>query len=330
MNKMQVFIVVVTGIALGFASSAWSQPTAERTLPEQGYLPDVPVMVSIQVTGDPGEAVVVETPPGDWAISDVHLGGTVDEGVITWSVRLLSSKRPKTVAYWTTPPPKASGEAIFSGRVDDLEIGGMSELALNEPRPLGIFQNHLDIGAVEPPGEAAYESETGEYTIQCCWNEIYEYHFVYKELSGAFTLRGRIRAEGNNPANAGFIIVADDLKVSSSYFSAWVEVRKRAYSMWVQHPGNPGQYYSRLAPPSDNYEGFFEIVRVGNVCEAYYIDPGTGEPIQFDTQVIDLVDPVYVGIGAWAAPPYDEPVLAYFNDLKLEIASSAQDWELYR
>ena len=32
-------------------------------------------------------------------------------------------------------------------------------------RPIGIFEDHFDFGTPDPPGDATYNSETGEYQI---------------------------------------------------------------------------------------------------------------------------------------------------------------------
>ena len=80
-------------------------------------------------------------------------------------------------------------------------------LALNvsaqEPvKPVGIFENHMDIGNPEAPGDATYDSETGEYIVE--GSEGIDYgagntkehsHFVYSEVIGDFRIIAKIYAE---------------------------------------------------------------------------------------------------------------------------------------
>ncbi|MFH1741215.1 MAG: hypothetical protein ABIH23_19605, partial [bacterium] len=92
MKRIQAFIVVVMGIVLGFASSAWSQPTAERTLAYPEYWPGMPVRVTITLSAGTGTVSVVETPPAGWTISHLNpITGTVGEGSITWDARLSAA-----------------------------------------------------------------------------------------------------------------------------------------------------------------------------------------------------------------------------------------------
>ena len=91
---------------------------------------------------------------------------------------------------------------------------------LTNPEPsqpsIGIFDNHSDIGDVGMPGNATYDSETGEYVITGSGigsPETYYQaaaHIVYKEITGSFTIKANMRVEGSGSA-ASSIGIYDSL-----------------------------------------------------------------------------------------------------------------------
>ncbi|MFH1743366.1 MAG: hypothetical protein ABIH23_30535 [bacterium] len=125
MKKARIFVAAFIFTGVGLVLGASAQVTAVRTLPEHGYLPGVQVDLSIEIAGEPGTVTVVETPPEGWTISGLRRGGRVENGVITWSVTFA---RPVTLSYSVTPPATATGDAVFSGKAGDIEIGGMTTL----------------------------------------------------------------------------------------------------------------------------------------------------------------------------------------------------------
>lgn len=62
----------------------------------------------------------------------------------------------------------------------------------NAQKPVGIFQNHADVGNTRP-GNAHYNTESQEYTIEGSGNNIWfnhdGFHYAYTELTGDFIVR---------------------------------------------------------------------------------------------------------------------------------------------
>ncbi|MFH1741610.1 MAG: hypothetical protein ABIH23_21600 [bacterium] len=152
MNRARIFIAIFLFVGFGFVVSASAQVTAVRTLPGEMYLPGERITITIEVTGDPGAIIVLETPPADWSIRALG-GGQLSEGVITWNLESFDGST--TLKYYATPPSTATGEALFSGVVGDQEIGGMSRVTAYEvpadvrlphttgPYEIGTFLVHL-------------------------------------------------------------------------------------------------------------------------------------------------------------------------------------------
>jgi TolB protein len=65
---------------------------------------------------------------------------------------------------------------------------------------VGIFDGHGDVGQVRRAGSASYDAQRQEYVIsgsgQNMWNDRDDFHFVWKRISGDFTLSTRARFIG--------------------------------------------------------------------------------------------------------------------------------------
>jgi hypothetical protein len=72
--------------------------------------------------------------------------------------------------------------------------------AVQAPSPVGVFDGHGDVGHVQRPGSASYDRQRQEYAIagsgQNMWDDRDDFHFVWKRLSGSFTLSARARFIG--------------------------------------------------------------------------------------------------------------------------------------
>jgi len=72
--------------------------------------------------------------------------------------------------------------------------------AVQAPSPVGVFDGHGDVGHVQRPGSVSYDPQRQEYVIagsgQNMWGERDDFQFVWKRLSGNFTLSTRARFIG--------------------------------------------------------------------------------------------------------------------------------------
>jgi regulation of enolase protein 1 (concanavalin A-like superfamily) len=88
---------------------------------------------------------------------------------------------------------------------------------------LGIFSSHADIGKVLKPGSAAYEPARAEYLVAGgganMWFTNDAFYFVWKEISGDFTLTADVRWPGTNgnPHRKACLVIRQSLDPGSAY-----------------------------------------------------------------------------------------------------------------
>src|SRR5271170_8454390 len=73
--------------------------------------------------------------------------------------------------------------------------------------PVGIFQNHLDIGNPKHPGSARYDETTQNYYLRGSGYNIWfnrdEFQYVYKKISGDFILTANFEFAGDTAGATG-------------------------------------------------------------------------------------------------------------------------------
>ncbi|MBE3111070.1 MAG: hypothetical protein IMZ46_11270 [Acidobacteria bacterium] len=95
--------------------------------------------------------------------------------------------------------------------------------SLGAREPVGIFDQHGDIGAVKIPGSAVYDAAAQEYTVRASGSNMWfgrdEFHFVWKKLSGAFILQARVEflSKGVDPHRKVGLIVRSSLDPGSPH-----------------------------------------------------------------------------------------------------------------
>jgi TolB protein len=88
---------------------------------------------------------------------------------------------------------------------------------------IGIFSDQADIGSVAKPGSAEFDPAKGEYLIagggDNMWSTNDAFHFVWKKMSGDFTLTANISLVGTNgnPHRKACLIVRQSLDANSVY-----------------------------------------------------------------------------------------------------------------
>lgn len=284
------------------AEASVSDVKIETTVPGAGlrsfsitdpvYIGGDPITVTITVGGGSGALTVTETPPSGWAISAISDGGTATGGTITWKLNAA-----KKITYVVTPPAGATAAATFTGKVDSTLTAGSNSLVA--PSPIEIFDNHLDVGAVGAAGAAEYDKTLKRYIVSGSgadiWDTADEFHFVYKKLSGAFSLEATLFAyndTGTNEWSKAGIMVRDELTAGSSHLMAIVRGSDAQYDSQWRAAANSSSGDSGLKTASS---GQVRLVRSGSTVEAFYLaDDGTWT--KDTTQTIALADPVYVGL----------------------------------
>ncbi|MBI1390673.1 MAG: hypothetical protein GC154_19760 [bacterium] len=283
------------------------------TLEDPVYTPGVAIPVSITVGGSDGAITLTETPPAGWAISGISNGGTASGGKITWNLTGAA-----TVSYTVTPNAGATGVGTFSGTAGGSNVLGAS--SISEPEPLGDFDNHLDVGGVGAPGSAEFAG--GTYTVvgsgADIWGNADEFHFVYKKLTGDFSIEGTVYAYNDTGTNewskAGFMI-RDNLTAGSSHMMAILRGSDLQFDSQWRTAQDTSSGNNALVPAGPEN---IRVTRVGYNVITSYQNPDTGEWVQDGSTVLHIDDPVYVGM---VCTSHDDGLLAVgeFTNVKLTL-----------
>lgn len=96
------------------------------------------------------------------------------------------------------------------------------------PASLGIFEGQSDVGAVTPPGTAAYDAASGTYTLTAAganlWSTTDAFHFLWKKMAGDVALTADIEfpaAPGeHSPHRKAVLIFRESLAADAAYADA--------------------------------------------------------------------------------------------------------------
>ena len=89
--------------------------------------------------------------------------------------------------------------------------------------PLGVFENHQDVGTVLHAGSAEYDATTGAYTLagsgENMWFTTDDFQFVWKKASGDAALTADISflSQGGNPHRKAVLMIRQSLAADSAY-----------------------------------------------------------------------------------------------------------------
>jgi TolB protein len=100
--------------------------------------------------------------------------------------------------------------------------------ASSEPAPPGLFEGHQDLGRVARPGSVQFDPAHGAYTVagggENMWSTNDAFHFVWKRVSGDFSLAADIRwlGTGGNAHRKACLLLRQTLDPDSAYADAAV------------------------------------------------------------------------------------------------------------
>jgi len=181
-----------------------------------------------------------------------------------------------------------------------------------------VFESHGDLGVTPKPGAFEYDAAKSEYRITgggaTIWGTQDGLHFVWKRLSGDFTLTADIQflGTGGAPHRKAVLMARQDLTAGSVYADV---ARHGDGSTALQFRPTPGavtqEVMSSVTAPVR-----IRLERRGNRFTAAAGKPGE-ELTSFGPQTVELSGPVYVGIGVCA---HDANALqtVVFSNVRLE------------
>lgn len=188
---------------------------------------------------------------------------------------------------------------------------------------LGLFEAQSDVGSVTPAGTGAYDRNSDSYTITAAganlWGKEDAFHFIYKKMSGDFTLTADITwppvtyGHEPNPHRKALLMVRQTLDADSPYVDVaphWVGLT--ALQVRPEKGVTTGDIELNIDRP--------QTVRLEKRGDALImLISQHGEPLHQvgATTTLHFTEPFYVGLGLTAhdAATTDKVV---FNHVKLE------------
>jgi TolB protein len=176
-------------------------------------------------------------------------------------------------------------------------VGAISTARAADPAsPVGVFDQHGDIGGVGIPGTATFDRDSQEYALSSSgtnmWGDHDEYQFVWKKLTGDFILQASTEFLGapSDPHRKMGLIVRASLDPNSPHVNACRHGGGLAALQFRKSPGAPTEEIHLALEAPD----VLQLERAGGkftMSAAHF-----GET--FSSQEVDAVlpDEVYVGI----------------------------------
>jgi TolB protein len=166
-----------------------------------------------------------------------------------------------------------------------------------QSKPLGIFEQHADVGAVKTPGEVKYDSNRQEYTISGSgtnmWQGTDEFHLVWRRMKGNFILstRARFIGKGVDPHRKVGWIIRKSLEPNSPHVTAVIHGDGRTSLQFRRENGAITE--EKIFP--FNGADVIQLQRKGNKYTASMAQ--FGDPLR-NEEIADIAlgDGVYVGL----------------------------------
>jgi hypothetical protein len=193
-----------------------------------------------------------------------------------------------------------------------------------------LFVSEGDIGVTPKAGSMQYDAGAGDYRVTGgganIWGTADAFHFVWKRLSGDFTLTADVHFLGSGTVahRKAILIARQDLTPGSAY--ADVALHGDGLASLQYRPSAGAQTLeirSTLNGPTH-----LRLERAGNRFTIRVGKPGA-ELVSSGPQTVELTDPIYVGIGVSS---HDANILetAMLSNVRLEQGPPAPPQQRYR
>jgi len=199
-----------------------------------------------------------------------------------------------------------------------------SLLIAGKPVKQGIFQGSADIGKTQP-GSTVYDAATGTYRVTGgggdMWGAADQFHFSWVRVSGDASLTADIHFPKGTaiPNEKAVLIFRQSLDESSPYSDVAIHGDGHITSQYrTTFNGKTEDTTS-----SQHNSTRLRIVRQGDQFTAYAsaADGTIGTMTALPVSVVNLHDPIYVGIGVCSHNP-DGVLTVSFSNVKLEPAGA--------
>jgi len=203
--------------------------------------------------------------------------------------------------------------------------------ALQAQQPVGIFENHSDVGAVLHEGAAAYDPAKNTYTLtgsgENMWTTHDEFQFAWKKVSGDVQVTALVRflnSSGNEHKKAVLIF-----RQSLDSGSVYVDVALHASGLLSlqyrdQQDGATGEIRSRPMTWVGASEATTIPRRLRLTRQGAFVYLSVGDPSRYDGESIriPLEGDFYAGIGVCA---HDKNAIEQASFTNVELKSLAPE-----
>jgi TolB protein len=124
-------------------------------------------------------------------------------------------------------------------------LGGAVWQANDPAKPIGIFDDHRDIGATKLPGSAEFDQTRGAYIVsgggENMWATADAFHFAYKRVSGDLSLASDMTIMGatGNAHRKAVLVIRQSLDADSAYADAALHGDGLASLQYRESKGGP-------------------------------------------------------------------------------------------
>ena len=217
--------------------------------------------------------------------------------------------------------------AVFSCSIAFILQCAASLLAQTAPTPLGLFQDHADLGSVVHAGSAQYNAAHGSYTLtgsgENVWFTADAFQFAWKRVTGDITLTADVSfpEKGGNPHRKAVLMVRQSFDADSPYADVALHGEGLTSLQFRDAKGGPThEIQSNISAPSR--------LRIEKRGDFFYLflAAAPGEPLRPSGASIKLPlqGSFYIGIGVCS---HDKNTVekAVFSNLEITtpIASAA-------
>jgi TolB protein len=200
-------------------------------------------------------------------------------------------------------------------------VAGSSAVSPNRPTPaapVGIFEDHADVGNVLQAGATEYDASKGSYTIRGSGENVWfakdEFQFAWKKMSGDVALSADIffLGAGKNPHRKALLMIRQSLDTDSAYADIALHgVGMTALQFRDEKAGPTREVQTTVSSPKH-----LRIEKRGNYFSMWLaVDDG---PLQFaaGSPKMILDGMFYVGLGV-CSHEKDLSETAVFSNVKL-------------
>jgi Tol biopolymer transport system component len=203
-------------------------------------------------------------------------------------------------------------------------LTGAAPRARDDARPVGIFENHGDVGTVLHPGSVAFDAEARSYTVsgsgENMWSTKDAFHYVWKKASGDLALTADVSflGEGKEPHRKACLLIRQGLDADAAYVDVALHGDGLTSLQFREARGAAThEVQANVSAPAR-----LRIEKRGKYTLMYLA--AKGEELQFSGAAVRLTleEPFYVGLGVCA---HNKDVIekAVFANVELNTALAA-------